>query len=171
MYAKILPKLIILLALLLNPSLTRAQEEKSTVIGFSLGYSVAWRNLGNLGFNIKGNFQYKFSNHWGIQPEINYYYSKNKSFFLPYINITYTFNNYKKYNFFPFLSFGIGGWAEPKEEFAIILTKIQTGIKFYVIKNSEWGTALNFGISSIHSLLLYPCWFDAQIGLELCIFD
>lgn len=162
--------LIIFLSVFSVSSLLTAHENKSIALSIDSGYAFAYGNLSNY-FFIDGNIQYHFSNHWGIKPEIYCLRLGDEFFIFPFLGVIYTFTNFKKSELFPYFSFSTGGWIEPKEEFGIILNKIEVGSKYYVIHNSDWGLALNLGLSSIHPLLFYPGWFSLYIGIQLCIFD
>ena len=161
-------KLAALFAFLFLTHLARAQEEKAITISCSAGYSIGYRNLSDWGFNLKPSLQYKFSKHWSVQPEIIFYFDENRSSPpspLPGIYINYTLNNLKKYRLFPYVSFGVAGWIEPKHEGGVILINFRTGIMYYLIKKTKWGMALHFAITSSVD------WLDAQLGLAFSMFD
>lgn len=158
-------KLFIILSIALTATPARAQEEKAVTIGSSAGYSIGWGNLSDWGFNFKPSLQYKFSKHWSIHTEIILYCDENRSWFLPGIYAEYTINRLKELRLFPYLSFGLAGWIEPKHEGGAILINIRTGIKYYIIKTAKWGMALNFALTSTAN------WMDAQLGLAFSAFD
>jgi hypothetical protein len=158
-------KLFIILSINLIAPLAGAQEEKAVTAGSCVGYSIGWRNLSDWGLNFKPSLQYKFSKHWSVHTEIIVYCDENRRWFLPGIYAEYTIHNLKKLRFFPYLSFGLAGWLEPKHEGGAILINIRTGVKYYLIKQPKWGMVLNFALTSTVN------WLDAQLGLTFSVFD
>ena len=165
LFSRNIPKLFIILSIALVVSFARAQEEKAVTIGSSVGYSIGWRNLSDWGLNIKPGLQYKFSKHWSVNTEIMFYCDENRRWFLPGIYIEYTINSLEKLSFFPYLSFGLAGWVEPKYEGGAILINARAGARYYFIKQPKWGVALNFAVTSTVN------WLDAQLGIAFSVFD
>jgi len=152
-------KPLIVFVWLLNPLLATAQEEKLKAIGIG-GLILISEPRDSF---LKGSFEWKFSRHWSVQPEV---YTFTDYDMLPFfaVFVSYYFDFGKKYDLFPYLSIGGGGWIYGDEgDGAILIYGIRVGVRKILVKNLDKAWALNLGV-------LFPHGIWLSIGLELCIF-
>lgn len=153
---------LIIFVWLLSPVLATAQEEKFKAIGIS---GTIFLIDPEFSF-FSGSFEWKFSRHWSVQPEINIVRGDERLFLFPTIFVSYNFHFGKKYNLFPYLSIGGGGWLWEDGEGeggGFIICGIKAGMRKIIVRDSNKAWALNFGV-------LFPYGIWVSIGLELCLF-
>lgn len=150
-------KFFIVCGLLLSSLPVSGQEEKFKAIG--LGSLIAWGHV-----FPKASFEYKFSAHWSIQPEVLYL---PECGLIPCAYVVYTFNEFQKHNVFPHLSFGGGGWISFKNEGgAMFIIDMRAGIKHFIIRNTKYGVA--YKVVPSFSFIIKRIYLN--IGVELCLF-
>jgi len=157
---KYILKVLIVFVWLLSPLLATAQEEKLKAIG--IGGAIYYFPSEFINFFI-GSFEWKFSRHWSVQPEVIIFPSGDELHIFPSVFISYYFNFDNKYNLSPYLSIGGGGWVWNGEGGLIAILGIRAGIRKIIVKNSKYAWAFKLGA-------FFPYGIGVYTGLELCIF-